>query len=319
MIHGRSSRVAPETVERINGIIRKYNYTPNMSARALVNKSSRIIGVINHLIPHVAGSFLVDPFHGAILGGIESKLREYDYHMMIRTVENEDELISLFGNWNFDGVILTGLFNDRFFEKLMDMGKPILLLDSYIDNEKILSVRLEDFRGGYLAAKHLIGKGHRDIVFASPPIHPQGVIHERFLGFQSALKEADIPLPKKNIYEQEIHIDDGKSLGHRLSERRDISAVVTTADILAAGIMAGLREKGVKIPDDISLIGFDDVDISRLTYPQLTTIHQDIHLRGQLAAGLLVDSLEGKKGAKRRLTMPVSLVERESVRSLTEI
>ena len=92
--------------------------------------------------------------------------------------------------------------------------------------------------------------------------------------------------------------------------------MVTTADILAAGIMTGLRERGVKIPDDISLIGFDDVDISRLTYPQLTTIHQDIHLRGQLAAGLLVDSLEGKKEAKRRLTMPVSLVERESVRSL---
>ncbi len=110
VIHGKHSRVAQETVERIERIIAVNNYTPNLSARALVNKSSRIIGVINHLIQSQPISFLEDPFHGALLGGVERKLRERGYYMMIRTVANEEELFSLFRNWNLDGVILTGLF-----------------------------------------------------------------------------------------------------------------------------------------------------------------------------------------------------------------
>jgi LacI family transcriptional regulator len=98
VIHGKSSRVAPETVERITAIIKAYNYAPNMSARALVNRASRIIGVINHLIPRQSGSFMQDPFHGAFIGGIERKLRDRGYYLMVRTVENEEELFSLFRN-----------------------------------------------------------------------------------------------------------------------------------------------------------------------------------------------------------------------------
>jgi LacI family transcriptional regulator len=316
VIHGKSSHVAQETVERITDIIRKHNYTPNMSARALVNRSSRIIGVINHLIPHQAGSFLEDPFHGVLIGGIEQKLRERDYYMMMRTVEDENELLSLFGNWNLDGVILIGIFRDTFFDKLTEMRKPILLLDSYIKYKGILNVGLEDFQGGYLAAKYLIDKGHHNIVFASPPIHAQGVIHERFRGYKSALKEAGLPFSSKNVYEQEINIDDGKFLGYELSSRTDITAILATADILAAGIMSGLQEKGIRIPEDKSIIGFDDLFLSRITSPQLTTVHQDINLKGQLAASLLADFLEGKKDIPRSIIMPICLTERNSVKAL---
>src|SRR5574344_1949846 len=129
VIHGKASHVAQETIKNINRIIEKYNYTPNMSARALVNKSSRIIGIINHLIPDQKGSFLEDPFHAALLGGIEKRLREREYYMMVRTVETEEELFSLFRNWNLDGLILTGLFEDTFFKRLVEAEKPIVLLD----------------------------------------------------------------------------------------------------------------------------------------------------------------------------------------------
>ena len=316
VIHGRSRRVAPETVGRINAIIREHNYTPNLSARALVSKSSRIIGVINHLIRSQPISFFQDPFHSALLGGIEKKLRERGYYMMVRTVAGEEELYSLFNNWNLDGLILTGLFNDGFFARLLETNKPIVLLDSYIKNDRIFNVGLDDYRGGYMAARYLIDRGHRNIVFASPPVHRRGVIEERLRGYRAALKESGIPLSPENLYQQEITLDEGIALGRVLGGRKDITAVFAAADILAAGIISGLTRAGRHIPRDISIIGFDDIYYSRASSPPLTTIHQDADEKGAVAAGIMADYLEGKNDMPRNITMPVRVVERESVRRI---
>lgn len=317
VIHGKNSHVAPDTVERINRIIEHYNYTPNLSARALVNKSSRIIGVINHLIADTtSGSFLQDPFHGAFIGGIECALRERGYFMMIRTVKDENELFSLFRNWNLDGVILTGLFEDSFFGRLITSDKPIVLLDSYVKNRKVFNVGLEDYRGGYLATEYLIGKGHRKIVFASPHMEKAGVLEERFRGYRDALNAAGIPFDENLVYEHPITIDEGRDLGRILADRKDVTAVFATADLLAAGIIGGLNERGVRVPDDVSVMGFDDVYISRITTPQLTTVHQDAREKGTVAANMMVDYLEGKTVVSRNVIMPVSIVERESVRAI---
>lgn len=313
VIHGKSDHVAPETVERITRIIEAHNYTPNMSARALVNRSSRIIGVINHLIPQQAGSFLQDPFHGAFIGGIERTLRLRGYYMMLRTVESEAEIFSLFSNWNLDGIILTGLFADSFFGRLVELDKPMVLLDSYIESEKVFNVGLDDYEGGLIATRYLIERGHRSIVFASPRRHRRGVIEERFKGYRDALKEAGIPLARENLYEQEITIAEGIELGRRLSRRDDATAIFATADILAAGIVSGLHAEGLRVPDDKSVVGFDDLYISLITNPQLTTVHQDAEEKGSIAATLMVDCLEGREIGERSIVMPVSLVERASV------
>ena len=316
VIHGRSSRVAHDTVDRINAIIRENNYTPNLSARALVNKSSRIIGVINHLIRSQSISFFQDPFHSAVLGGIEKTLQERGYYMMVRTVADEGELYSLFNNWNFDGVILTGLFDDSFFARLLEANKPIVLLDSYIKNDRIFNIGLDDHKGGFMAAQYLIEKGHRNIVFASPPFHRHGVIEERLKGYKAALKKYGIPFSAENIYQHEITLDEGIALGRALSKRKDISAVFATADILAAGILTGLIQAGMKVPGDISIIGFDDFFYSQLTTPQLTTIRQDAKEKGSVAAGIMADYIEGKVIPARNITMPLSFVERQSVRDI---
>ena len=313
VIHGRRSRVAQETVDRINTIIRDYNYTPNLSARALVNKSSRIIGVINHLIRSREISFFQDPFHSALLGGIERKLQERGYYMMVRTVADEEELFSLFNNWNLDGVVLTGLFDDGFFARLLEADKPVVLLDSYIKNDRIFNVGVDDRMGSFMATQYLIEKGHRNIVLASPPMSRRGVVEERLKGYKAALKKYDIPFLRENVYQQEITPDEGIALGHKLSNRKDISAIFAAADILAAGIITGLAQAGLRVPKDISIIGFDDILYSRLTSPPLTTIHQDIEEKGSVAAGIMVDYLEGKEELPRTITLPLSLVERHSV------
>ena len=316
VIHGNHKRVASETVEKIQMIIEKNNYVPNMSARSLVNKLSKIIGVINHVVPEKSGNFISDPFHSVVIEGIEKKLRERGYYLMVRTVFNEDELFSLLRNWSMDGLILTGLFQDEFFDKLMTAGIPFVLVDSYIDNDKVLNIGLADCDGGYMATKYLIDKGHRNIVFASPIIKHNGVVEERFKGYKMALEEANIPFDKKNIYQQEITITEGIELGHKLSRRDDITAIFATADILAAGIISGLNERGKRVPDDFSVIGFDDLYISSLTAPRLTTIHQDVQEKGMIVAETLIRVIEGRPSENKNLILPVTLVERHSVKDI---
>lgn len=317
VIHGNHKRVAPETIEKIKMIIEKNNYVPNMTARSLVNKLSKIIGVINHVVPEKSGNFISDPFHSVVIEGIENKLREKGYYLMIRSVHTEEELFSLLANWNMDGLILTGLFQDNFFEKLMNANVPFVLVDSYIENQKVLNIGLEDCSGGYMATKHLIDKGHRSIVFASPIIKHNGVVEERFKGYKLALKEAGIPYDSKNVYQQEITITEGIELGHKLSKRADVTAIFATADILAAGIISGLNEQGKRVPDDFSVVGFDDLFISSLTAPRLTTIHQDVQEKGRIAAEALISVIEGAEIKNNNITLPVVLVERHSVRDIS--
>jgi LacI family transcriptional regulator len=316
VIHGKHTRAAKDTIERINHIIERYNYTPNLSARALVNRSSRIIGVINHLFRSQPISFLQDPFHAALIGGIERAVRERGYYMMIRTVADEAELYSLFHNWNLDGVILTGLFADSFFARLLEAHKPVVLLDSYIENEQIFNVGLDDYQGGFMAVQYLIDKGHKNIAFAAPPFQEHGVIDERYKGYRAALEKNGLPFFDQNVYRKEITIDEGFALGRELSGRGDITAVFATADTLAVGIIAGLTQNGRRVPDDVSVIGFDDVLFSRIVSPPLTTIHQDADGKGSIAASIMMDYLEGKEPESRNVIMPVSIVERGSVRDI---
>ncbi|MFL0268106.1 LacI family DNA-binding transcriptional regulator [Candidatus Clostridium radicumherbarum] len=316
VIHGNHKKVAKETVEKINAIIERDNYVPNMTARSLVNKLSKIIGVINHVVTEKGGNFISDPFHSVIIGGIEQKLREKGYYLMVRTVYSEDDLFSLLNNWNLDGLILIGLVQDKFFERLMNANVPFVLIDSYVDNEKVLNIGLEDCKGGYMATKYLIDKGHRDIVFASPIMKKRGVVEERFKGYKMALKEAKIPFKTKNVYQQEITITEGIELGHKLSLRSDVSAIFATADIFAAGIISGLNEKGKRVPDDFSVVGFDDIYISSLTAPRLTTIHQNAQKKGLVAAEVLINSIDGVSINDHKIILPVSLVERNSVKDL---
>ncbi len=314
VIHGKSSHVAPETVERINKIMDAHHYTPNMSARALVNKSSRIIGLINHLVPQTNGNFMIDPFFSAVSGGVEREVRSRGYYLMMRTVQNTEELMSLFRNWNLDGLIIPGVFQDTFYSAIKKSGIPAVFLDSYLSDSSVLKVGINDYQGGYMATKHLIQKGHRSVVFVSPHFEgDEGVIYQRYLGYRDALKEAGITFDAANVYAADISVDSGIALGQQLAGRSDVTAVFATADVLAAGIMSGLQQKGVRVPDDKSIIGFDDVFLSQITSPRLTTIHQDADEKGALAAGLLIDHIE-KHSSGKSVTLPISLVERESVR-----
>ena len=316
VVHKRTSRVSPEMVEKIWAIIEREHYVPSMSARSLANDNSSIIGVITHMTPQNIGSTMSDPFLGTFVEGIESRTREEGYFLMIRSVEDARALESLSRSWRLSGLILTGMFQDEFFACAKGLGIPFVLIDSYIDQPDVYKIGLEDELGGYLATRHLLEKGHRVITFASPSIRAGGVVEQRLLGYRRALSEFGLPFDSELVFTQEISVEEGRRLGYRLSEKPDITGIFASADILAAGIMAGLREKGVCVPRDKSIVGFDDNYLCQLTNPGLTTIHQDAEQKGVLATDMILAQIRRQPIEQRSLILPVSLVERESVRDL---
>ena len=317
VIHGRAGRVSAETIGRINDAIDRLGYVPNMSARSLVSSSSKVIGMISHLTANKKESIVEDPFHSAFIGSIEVTLRENGYYLMLRTVETTNDLLSFLRNWNVDGLFFTGVFQDEFFEALSGLDIPIVLIDSYVSHSNMCNIGLEDYKGGYTATRYLIDRGHKDIAFASPTIKNRGVVSERFLGYRNALSEAGLPFRTDLVYEQELDTETTIALGRRLASRADVTAVFATADILAAGIMAGVEQSGKKVPDDLSVIGFDDINLCRLTSPTITTIHQDAPLKGKIAVNFLIDLLDKNPIKEREVILPIRLVERDSVKSLS--
>ena len=316
VVHNRKSRVSPERVAKIWEIIEREHYVPSMTARSLASDDSSIIGVITHMTPQNTGSTMSDPFLGTFVEGLERRTREEGYFLMIRSVEDARALESLSRSWRLSGLILTGMFQDEFFACIKRLGVPFVLIDSYIDQPGICSIGLEDEKGGYIATKHLLENGHRVIAFASPAIRAGGVVEKRLIGYRRALAEYGVAYDPSLVFTQEISVDEGRRLGCALAEKREITGIFASADILAAGVMAGLREKGVSVPRDKSIVGFDDNYLCQLTNPRLTTIHQDAEQKGVLAAEMMFAQLRSEPIAESSLILPVSLVERESVRNL---
>ena len=318
VIHGRTNKVSAHTVELINEIIRRRGYVPNLSARAMKTRSSKVVALINHLESRDQEKFMSDPFFMDLTSAVEKALREQGYFLMIRAISESDELLAFLRNWNVEGVFMPGLFeSEPFYQTLHDLQMPVVLTDSYVsDLGHMVNIGLQDYEGARLATEYLIQNGHRRIVFAGPKVKPGGVVEQRLLGYKHALAVNEISFDPTLVYECEFSTSKMMALGGELAKREDVSAVFATADMLAAGIMSGLQQAGRMVPRDISIVGFDDINWSRMTMPMLTTIHQDAMQKGRLAAECMIRLLEGETIHAHNQILPVKLIERHSVQKL---
>ena len=318
VIHGRTNKVSAYTVDLINEIIRERGYVPNLSARAMKTRSSKVVALINHLESRDQEKFMSDPFFMDLTSAVEKALRERGYFLMIRAISESEDLLAFLRNWNVEGVFMPGLFEDEpFYQTLLDLKLPVVLTDSYVSAlGHMTNIGLQDFEGGRIATEHLVQNGHKRIVFAGPKVKPGGVVEQRLLGYKQALADNGIPFDPSLVYECEFSTTKMMELGGALAKREDITAVFATADILAAGIMSGLQQAGRMVPRDISIVGFDDINWARMTMPMLTTVHQDAVKKGRLAAECMIQLLEGETNQLQNRVLPVQLVERHSVRKI---
>ncbi|HCM25587.1 MAG: LacI family transcriptional regulator [Treponema sp. GWB1_62_6] len=309
--------VGAETKERIESAIGALGYVPDLSARSLANRRSRLIGVV---IPQLEpGSRLVfsNPFYASLLSGIEHEARGRGFHVIVSGVSADGSYLELARRRNLEGIIIIGMHPDAFYDELRASQIPIVLVDSICGEHDFDDVAIDDRAGGRLATGYLLERGHRRVAIALGSVASGGVHAERLAGYRDALEAARMPFDPALVLEGPVAFDGGLEAADRaLATLGRSGAVFAAADIIAVGFIKGLFLRGVRVPEDYSIVGFDDLDVARWTTPGLTTVRQDILEKGSTAVRLVAERIDGEGGVKRRIELPIGIAERESVRDL---
>lgn len=318
VLNGKKS-ISAETKKRVWDAIESLDYVPDLSARSLTMRDSKLIGVV---VPQTEpGSKLMfqNNFYSEILGSIEYHARLHGYHVIISATDANESYMTLAKERNLDGIIVIGMYPDEFYQQMKKTRIPIVLIDSYCDDHYYHNIRIDDAYGSYLATKYVLAQGHRKIAFFSGQLKENGVMKKRLIGYQQALAEKQVPFCPEYVFEGKIDYDSGIQLAENLLDAKlPATAVVAAADILAMGAMKGFYERGVKVPDDLSVMGFDDLEISKYLTPGLTTIKQEISQKGERAVEMLFKNIQEPNLTKQEQILPVSIVERSSVKSIKQ-
>ena len=276
VLHGKEQRVSPETRRKIETAIKEMGYIPSMGALMLSKEHSSIIGVILFDKGSRNEPTLTDPYYGSLVGYLEQYIKEKQHYMLMLTVTNVEEIIHQAKAWNLDGLIACNLQPSVIRHLYTLYPKPMVSLDAYLeDRESYINIAVDDFGGGYEMGRHLADMGHRSILMISD--NDQKVDHERWLGLRKGLEEAGVPVS------EEQHLIVSNIYGERLVQYRrheelfrKQTALFFSSDYYALEACSILREIGFRIPEELSIAGFDDLFCSKLMTPKLTTIRQDI-------------------------------------------
>lgn len=314
VVNGNLSKVSKENAQRIREIIERRGYVPNASARSLAKNRANIIAII--LRGAENENTLENPHNAALVGTIIQKIQKRGYYTMVNMMKCREDITQSLRTWNVDGAVFLGMFDDEIEEMCAASDIPMVFIDSYSSVRQLSNVGIDDYKGGRLAARHLIAHGHRSIAFVSPPVLRTGVVQHRFAGFCDELEQHGISFRSEHqfVLESDVRPEDTMELGRRLAQlREEFSAVFVTSDQIASYLIQGMRSTGIRIPDDMSIIGFDDLMICRQMTPQLTTIAQDLEEKARLSVDILFRRLSAPAAPAESLVLDVTLVERESV------
>ncbi|MBQ3796502.1 MAG: LacI family DNA-binding transcriptional regulator [Butyrivibrio sp.] len=316
VIHGKTSEVSDETKKKVQDFLDKVDYVPNISARNLAQNESKIIGLALKARADKYDNLIMDPFVSELIGGVEETIRNAGYFMMLYISSDTTEIMRHVSTWNVDGLILFGMLNDDGIRVSEKYKKPIVCIDTYsIEGLKhFTNVGLNDEQGSYDITNYLISKGHRKIAFLSDNMN--GVDLARFTGYKMALKDAGIKYKSSNFLKIRPRAEDiEESLDEICKLSVDYTAIVCVSDLYAVTLIAALKDRGINVPDDISIVGFDDNMLGKLHRPALTTVHQDIKAKGVMAADTLLKQLSGEK-TPNQIQLPTHLVIRDTVKDI---
>jgi len=320
VIHQNYARVSPATVEKIQAIIEKYHYVPNMAARSLVRKSSRIIALLLPIWYADTGSLLFNPYVGNMVGTLDMLIRKAGYYTMLCSFRNVEEVLSFQRNWQIDGSIMVLPHLEEITHGLVEQTQtPLVVMDRRYDDIAMNSVTLNDRRGGYLATKYLLERGHQKIGFACPGhLLDSFVLTERYMGYAEAHREYGLVPDNRWLFENYPQLEGGKRLGNELIEMEQRpTALVSTEDIMACGVVQTLIKARWKLPRDLSIVGFDDSAPAELITPALTTVRQDVRLKAEKAFEMMLEAIRNDdRRINRFFELDVSITERDSVARL---
>ena len=314
-------KVSEETRERIIQVMLDLDYHPNLVARSLSKRKSDMIGLLLPITdegPSSTSLLLRDnPFYGELLSGVEAKASEYGYDVLIKGIRSGESCRDWILKRNLDGAIFLGNYSEVLSEEMQGLGKRLVLVDCYDEGTQIHStIGIDDESGGYLAAKHLLENGHRKIALVASNVNLDGPIRRRYLGYKKAMEEFGITQTDDLILLDELSFDGGYRIGKKLLKRNDITAVFAVGDVMAFGILKAMYEVGKQIPEDLSIVGFDNTKGCEYSKPALTSVDQPVYDRGRMAVEALAAAIQEENPTLTHKTLPVSLKIRNSVAPL---
>lgn len=309
-----SSSVNRKTRENILRIIKQAHYVPDPYARALITKKTGLLGLF---IPDITNLFFAD-----VIRGIQMTADEYGYDLILCNTESdyqkEQEALKRLLMRKVEGFVIssTELGNREegklLLRHLIEKGQKMVFISSTKDIPAD-HVVVDNEKGGYLATRHLIELGHRTIAHISGFLKTTSG-HERFMGYRKAMEEANIPFNENFIADGEFTFQGGYRAAKKMLGQKELpSAIFAANDIMALGGLQAINENGKKIPEDMALVGFDDIPVSALVKPALSTIHQPSLELGRKSAEILIGRIRDELPGKRvEITIEPKLVVRDS-------
>lgn len=305
--------VGSELRERIIAKARELNYTPNMTARGLATSQTFNLGFFFHEKPGLPASS--DPFYAGILHSVQQVIAKTNYHVSFEALT--DDILDRPADFRFvrerriDGMILAGPdIPASFITAMIQTGMPIILLDNRLDFLPTNCVNSDDEDGAYRAGQHLLALGHRQVGVLAGPVHWASTAR-RVRGYHLALQEGSGNIAP--IHMEATNIDSGlMAAKHLLAEYPGVTAIGAVNDSMAIGAIRAAKAQGLRVPEDLSVIGFDDISWAELNDPPLTTLRIPRQQMGKEAAHRLLMLLTDPEMQASEVIVPVQMIERHS-------
>jgi LacI family transcriptional regulator len=310
--------VREQVRERVWQVINDTGYYPHAAARSLVTRRTHIVGVI---IPEAVTTLFTDPFFPHLLCGITQTCNAQRYHLLLSLFNHpagpEEMYRRVVRSGHLDGVVVASTrLDDPLIARLLKDRVPFVMVGRHPD-ERVNYVDFDNVAAARMAVEHLIRLGHHRIATITGPLNMSGG-QDRLEGYRQALQAHRLPVDEDLIVEGDF-TEDGSMAAARQLLSRSVTAIFAASDMMAVGALKVVREAGLRVPQDVALVGLDDVPVATALQPALTTVRQPIEQMGSMAADLLLDLLENppnEQAPAHKIILPAKLVVRESCGAL---
>jgi DNA-binding LacI/PurR family transcriptional regulator len=308
-----SPRVSPEARQAVEAAVEQLRYVPNRMARSLVTRRTDTIAIV---LSEPNTRAFSDPFFAVIVRGVSATLADTDQNLVLLTARGtrEQEKIGRYvRQGHVDGVILMSLHSDDLLPDLLTEARiPVVFSGRPLDDRRVAYVDADNAGGAEEATRYLVEQGRRRIgTITGPGDMIAGI--DRYAGYRAALEKAGLPLRPGLVVEGDFTDAGGaRAMGELLDRVPDVDAVFCASDLMAVGALRVLREAGRRVPDDVAVIGFDDISVAESADPPLTTVAQPLEEMSRLMTELLLEQIGGTEGEPRVEICPTRLVRRAS-------
>ncbi|UOR11003.1 LacI family DNA-binding transcriptional regulator [Halobacillus amylolyticus] len=308
-------RISEATKKRVKEAMKELGYHPNFSARSLANQNTQAIGIV---MPSSGNSVFQNPFFPEVIRGISAKAHENKYALYMTTGTSEQEMydgvVDMIQGRRVDGIVLLySRVDDRIMTYLQESNFPFVVIGKPFRNiEDITHIDNDNFRAAQDATEHLIQQQHDRIGFVGGD---RGLVVtvDRLLGYEKAIQKAGLTYRDDYVVHEEFLEEGGQeAINELMSLEEPPTGLVVTDDLMALGILKTLSEMDIKVPDDISVISFNNVMLSEISTPSLTSVCINIFWLGYEAADSLIEKIKVPETKPKRVTVPYRLVERNS-------